>query len=401
VIKHRFILRGEDDFRIFAAIPVERTVLTWQRRPARVDVSTALEAARACLTINTEYKSAIEALRAAIIECRSVVDKRDAQLADHSIHGPLRRALDTWAPITDRVLGLADTRIRQDDAFISAIPQHTPEQLAYLFIERLEWEREGVREQTEQRHTYFGTIEDTANRLLQHAPNGKLRPIAVAFVLACQKLRLCARHGAAVHAAANFTQLLQRALDTEFNDAVCPEGVPFACYTVELHDVVVYIVEGFAWVHSDTDLQPRALTEDEKRVVEIVSQMLTERALNPKADTRIPVVPVDPAHERDVRAAEDRDAKAPPKETRLRTIKFTVSPPRYLRAAAERILSSPRRAHWVVGHWRDQPYGTAHQLRRQTWIKPHIRGLGEAGAITARVAAPDEETARKDPKVTA
>ena len=154
------------------------------------------------------------------------------------------------------------------------------------------------------------------------------------------------------------------------------------------------IIDNITAKLEDKPPPPRlVLTDTDKRVVEIVSQMLTERSLNPKADTRIPVVSIDPAHERDVRAAEDKDTKTPPIGTRLRTIKFTVSPPRYLRAAAEHILSSPRKAHWVVGHWRDQAYGTAHQLRRQTWIKPHIRGLGEAGAITARVAAPDEQVA--------
>jgi hypothetical protein len=35
--------------------------------------------------------------------------------------------------------------------------------------------------------------------------------------------------------------------------------------------------------------------------------------------------------------------------------------------------SSPR-LHWVMGFWRDQPYGPSHALRRPQWIEPYTRG---------------------------
>lgn len=212
----------------------------------------------------------------------------------------------------------------------------------------------------------------------------------------------------------------------------CPPGLPFAAYTVEFDGTVVNVVEGHAWVStralppvsaaeraqheqqalreirklqaeadatgeskegqimSELSAQRKALaenpapaTDEEKRVVEIVSQMLTERSLNPKADTRIPVREVDPKHAHQTREVEKR-----PGAPTVRTIKFEVTPPRYLREAAEYILSSPRKAHWVIGHWRNQAYGEKRAMRRQSWIKPHIRGLGEASGTTSRVVAP-------------
>ena len=180
----------------------------------------------------------------------------------------------------------------------------------------------------------------------------------------------------------NLAANLVKAID-EFHDLKlpadleCPVGVPFAAYTVELgNHVVVDVVEGHAWIEG------RQETESEVRATEIVSQMLVERGLNPKAPTRISVREVDPRH-----AAQTHEAEARPGPARVRTIKFYVSPPRYLREAAEVILASPRRAHWVVGHWRNQPWGFNNTLRRQTWIKPHIRGLGDAGATTTKVVA--------------
>lgn len=164
-------------------------------------------------------------------------------------------------------------------------------------------------------------------------------------------------------------------------DIECPTGVPFAAYTVELdapheHHHVVNVVEGCAWVDD------REATETMRAVTELVSQMLVERAHNPKAPTRVIVREVDPKHAHEARSAEARPG--PPK---VRTIKLFVAPPRYLREAAEVIFSSPRRAHWVVGHWRNQPFGPGREKHKQAWIKPHVRGLGEAGATMARVSA--------------
>lgn len=160
-------------------------------------------------------------------------------------------------------------------------------------------------------------------------------------------------------------------------DLECPVGVPFAAYTVELGaHVVVDVVEGQAWVEG------RKETDAEVTATEIVSQMLVERGLNPKAPTRIAVREVDPRFAHEQRAAEARGG--PP---RVRTIKFHVAPPRYLREAAEQILSSHVRAHWVVGHWRNQPFGEGRKQHHQTWIKPHIRGLGDAGATTTKITA--------------
>jgi hypothetical protein len=159
-------------------------------------------------------------------------------------------------------------------------------------------------------------------------------------------------------------------------DLECPVGIPFAAYTIEIGSRHINVVEGLAWTDG------LEATEAEKRVAEIVSQMMVERSLNPKAPTRISVREVDPKQAHEQRQAEARGG--PP---RVRTIKFHVSPPRYLRDAAEVILASPRKAHWVVGHWRNQPFGEGRTQRHQTWIKPHIRGLGEAGATTVKMVA--------------
>src|SRR5579863_10165403 len=189
-----------------------------------------------------------------------------------------------------------------------------------------------------------------------------------------------------------------RAIDN-FNDPAlpadleCPVGVPYAAYVIEVgtRERRINVVEGKAWVEAvhhltllprDTFVHDLQATEDEKRVAEIVSQMLVERGQNPKAPTRISLREVDPAHAHEQRQAEARGGPA-----RVRTIKFHVSPPRYLREAAEVILASPRKAHWVVGHWRNQPYGEGRTLHKQKWIAPHIRGLGEAGATTVRMVA--------------
>ena len=189
----------------------------------------------------------------------------------------------------------------------------------------------------------------------------------------------------------------------------CPEGVPFSYYTIEIpfppetrkwkprpgevERVVVEVVEGMAWFEvgsvmvtgkDDVQVMIEWRTDTVRMAAELVTQMLTERQRNPKAETRVLVNEVNSARSHEVRQEEAH----PNAEPRLRSIKFDVAPPRYLREAAERIIASKVRAHWVMGHWRNQAHGQGRSLRRQTWIAPHVRGLGEAGATMSRVAAP-------------
>ena len=64
-------------------------------------------------------------------------------------------------------------------------------------------------------------------------------------------------------------------------------------------------------------------------------------------------------------------------------------------AAAEREGRAPMRAHWVRGHWRNQPYPKLGD-RKWIWIDGFIKGSPEHGTVTgkkiliARVNAPEE-----------
>jgi hypothetical protein len=440
VIRHRFILRGEDDFRIFAAIPVEHTVLTWKKwvrppdwkalRSLLIRMEVAEENTRAMYTAIREGLEELQdatepdayLVAGSVVE-RSVPRSRiDQFVADNTSQIEQAKEeedkLSKAVAARQRFVAFIDAGQLPPDAWTLAT-ESTPAScrngdghcdLLDAFYDSLSKSVVDCR--------LFAIEADSAN-----APGWARSARTQHRVLA----GVCARIQTTNFLRAQYKVCLEDALALAFaGSPTCPEGIPFAAYTVEFHNVIVDVVEGCAWLREETveavkqkitrvldkvpaevslqaleqvrgkleeaPIEKHTLTDEEKRVVEIVTQMLTERALNPKADTRIPVVSIDPAHEHRTRAAEDKDKQAPSNETRLRTIKFQVSPPRYLRTAAQRILASTKRAHWVVGHWRDQPYGTAHQLRRRTWIKPHIRGLGEAGAITARIAAPDEKT---------
>jgi len=41
---------------------------------------------------------------------------------------------------------------------------------------------------------------------------------------------------------------------------------------------------------------------------------------------------------------------------------------------------------WRCGHWKDQPYGPGHSLRREQWIEPYFYGYGDKDAGTGRDA---------------
>lgn len=436
MIRHRFIVRGLDDFRIFATIPVETQVITWEKwvRPPDWEELEALE------------NYAQDALTRAI---------------------PLfRRCADSAKLIADA------TRSGPPDPFFEDIVwrENYARQVIHTFSEAVEDYRERSAERskllevlldTQQRCTGF--VFEVNNSLLYPIQNKQMDELIAAGPIAADNLRTwreVARerdwrdHAALNRAGCDMFQSMVEIADLmcaakdyltsrahallssdPLPDTPCPPGVPFAAYTVEFKDAVFNVVEGHAWLqeplkktedevkrelvkHLDKlpaatarevltataaklDMlppqppPPREPTEDEKRVVEIVTQMLVERGRNPKAPERIPVVEANPGHANHVREAEQRDQQAgrPPK---VRTIKFNISPPRYLREAVERIRASPskpRKAHWVGGHWRNQAWGVGHKERREKWIKPHIRGLGEAGAVVARVAVADEVVA--------
>lgn len=440
MIKHRFILRGKDDFRIFAAIPVERTVLTWKkwvRPPDWAALEALLKRAQGLLVQQGDLWTAVADRYGDMAEGREVMLEKErhrlslADIAGHTQEMLLYRARAEVISKRAETVKI-DACVKTEAALTRAADRPTcdfKKMCAWLTVEagqardpKLPWLCGGEYEEVsamwdnkeQQFRQYIG--KRTGNRAVVELLRATSQQTIIDSYDEIRKQPWNEIVAKTIELASAVPAVLPP----------CPVGIPFAAYTVEFRSTVVDVIEGCAWLHEKTEEEAkhaitqimadvpieehlailgrlktglvdvpqsaqRILTDEEKRVVEIVTQMLTERALNPKADTRIPVVSIDPSHEHDVRAAEDRDRQVPPNETRLRTIKFQVSPPRYLRAAAERILTSTKRAHWVVGHWRDQPYGTAHQLRRRTWIKPHIRGLGEAGAITARIAAPDEK----------
>lgn len=428
MIKHRFIVSRED-FRIFAAIPTEVRLLTWKRwsRPSDWQALSSLydeaasifeklevywnEISSGYLVVSKVVAPTLEDVAPAEVE-EDIRRMRGAQSAEcaiiagtcREVLANLRQIGATLSQRPEDLLARSSLSLK-DEVFGEAL-----EALAHLLtpsakgdvsvdLEALKtssasyaeyYDRMNVRagEQVRLKSNVASVGAGRTSEVLSKQETKSIREYAHTMWEAHDAL--CALMQLVVERRLDIINLLERAkelLSCEPTvDVECPPGVPFAAYTVELgDDVVVNVVEGCAWVEG------RKETEDEHRVTEILSQMLTERGLNPKADTRVPIREVDPKH-----AARQRDAEQRPGPPRVRTIKFLATPPRYLREAAEYILASPRRAHWVVGHWRNQAFGEKMSQRHQKWIKPHIRGLGEASAATTRVTAPkDEETRRR------
>lgn len=414
MIKHRFILRSKDDFKVFAAIPVETSVLTWKKWVRPPDLAAFKEVAIRYTQAMARLADSFDTLAVYCDECAAV-------------------------PIDMVPVGNPEEEARK----IRRNAEYSREVVALLRKRLAEWETHEIEQLTEVTQDQFAAaLEGAVASFTQESveiikdvhPNGKalrgwraLHPSKAcpSYVIAGRVLMYEQKVEIGKFARDEsdyFCGMRDRFLSSDpLPDTPCPPGVPFAAYTVEFDGTVVNVIEGCAWIalrprppqevidkvaksvgdemldklaagvieeevrRTVTDVSDRAFvpTDDEKRVVEIVSQMLTERSLNPKADTKIPVREIDPAKAHQTREAEKR-AHSPG----VRTIKFEVTPPRYLREAAERILTSPRRAHWVVGHWRNQAFGEKHGMRRQKWIKPHIRGLGEASATVSRVVAP-------------
>jgi hypothetical protein len=421
VIKHRFILRDISDFKVFAAIPVESSLLTWKKWVRPPDWA-AMEALHARLVKYVELRIEIDVERARIGR-----ESAAAQTAVNALYGfyydvaltighaakadksaeELRRWVQavraypvlpkdspTWLKQMKEFVARADTFLCKEGRRTTPMPQAPQNAVKHLYEQR---KRQGFKLTPELlKCAQLTDAEDeTINRLIP--ANEEM---------------------AAIQSAAQ--ELLS---SNPLPDTPCPPGLPFAAYTVEFASTVVNVVEGCAWVAlrpaptqatvtsvekiGGIDGSGRVIqgvvdgfvedvfvaTDEEKRVVEIISQMLTERGINPKADTRIPVREVDPKHAHQTREAEHRASTIS-----VRTIKFEITPPRYLREAVEQLEREsvevgyvPRKAHWVIGHWRNQPYGVRHTQRKQIWIAPHIRGLGEASAVVARVAAPRPE----------
>lgn len=426
MIKHRFIV-SETDFRIFAAIPTEARILTWKkwRRPPEWEAFKVIfETSSGVLgklsdlwaDVSKHYKNIAEMkvpesfkntemnenekkvreLRAGqsvqtfmLSEvCRSESD-RSKELA-----ALLDQATDDDDPVaaTDEIRKFL-VRVSSDistgsvDDLVKMAEEHCSYYNDIIFLKKA-----GYRAKLEM------LSKEEAKIIQEHS---------VKFYYEYEVLLDLFKNILDGH---DHSKTLVRAIDvlntpTLPADLECPVGVPFAAYTVELGEhVVVDVIEGHAEAqmrggaeaqkpekeHAPDPSPASALPsfcasaplESVVRATEIVSQMMVERGLNPKAPTRISVREVDPSHAHEQRSAEARGG--PPK---VRTIKFYVTPPRYLREAAEVILRSHVKAHWVVGHWRNQPYGVGRELHKQTWIKPHIRGLGEAGATAVKVIA--------------
>jgi hypothetical protein len=426
VIKHRFILPTEDDFKIFAAIPCENTVLVWEKwmRPPDWEAlaSITMTAAAALAPAARAFSSIAASSERLLVAARSTgvrtagVDEIAERMQSHV----------KWA-------NLARERVEHDierhKAVLSVLPPPETDRTPELFGRAVQLLIEDLSRNVDPDDTIAKLQRSYSEHIVELAQSREVRAEHKALV---QEMRVAFKAMVAHLTSIQATLRLRRRVADEIQsvlisceplpDTPCPPGIPFAAYTVEWSGIVVDVVEGKAWLHErgpksedevkheiekvldklpkeeqrralehvrdDLPNMPspppkRVLTDEEKRVVEIVTQMLTERSLNPKADTRVPVREIDPAKAHQTREAEARSAVPA-----VRTIKFAVTPPRYLREAAERILSSPRRAHWVIGHWRNQAHGEKRQQHRQTWIKPHIRGLGEASATVSSVVAP-------------
>lgn len=430
MIRHRFIVRGADDFRIFAAIPVETKVLTWEKwvRPPDWEafekiMNDIIVPAYTCVLDKLKLMREMIAEASESLVFQRVVEDggidRDAFCARSETAAVFQEHFES-------ILLRLQTRSYVDGDF-REVCLNALASFDSGGIQQFRDGREGFL-----RCAKYGA--DWAEFYTAHKRDVEAK--CAAHIWGAYD---CGAHiGRDMEETAAWTRTAVTPLlsSDPLPDTPCPPGVPFAAYTVEFKDAVFNVVEGKAWlqeplkkteeevkrnIESVLDKLPkeeqrRALehvrdalptmppspstlvrepTDAEKRVVEIVTQMLVNRRHNPKAPERIPVMEVDPGHANHVWEAEARDQQAG-RAPKVRTIKFNVTPPRYLREAVERISASPgkhKKAHWVGGHWRNQPCGPGHKERREKWIKPHIRGLGEAGAVVVRVAAADETVA--------
>lgn len=414
VIKHRFILRSYEEAEIFAAIPTERQVLKWERLETPTPIFSADVFKNAVHghcedlgLVSNSWLSAFDAEREIDAICKplrqQVAQMRRAigQLGKAEKREHLARLARTEVDVNARIVLIKrsfDPLMEQVGEFQEIGDQVRRELSAH--VEALAGLSGGP-------GVAAATVEAAA--ALGAEIVRKLSPCFSRVATICMDAERTSRNPETIRAVidamrevvtttmtvvirATKWQAVEFCSTPEFNPE-CPVGIPFACYTVEIPMVpvderrtanaIVNVVGGHAW--SD-HFQPGVLNDRQatlvRRVVEMVTQMLTERAAHPDAETRVIVRDLDPAHATRAR----RDVSGKP-----RTIKCEVSPPRYLREAAHAILGSTVRAHWVIGHWRSQPWGNHRRLRRQQWIAPHIRGLGEAGPVVAKVSPPNTE----------
>lgn len=418
MIKHRFILPTSDDFKIFAAIPCENTVLVWEKWTQPPDWEKAEHVTERALQQTVAARDAFEKFRTqAAYGQGALTDIGKDTSTRRQVHQQFTEHI-AWANqaieastknsvlLTEFLMMVRGVRVESGN---TGVPE--------LFTKAVVTLRDTLAVNVDP----TGSIPYLLRTYESDLQKAYRTPTPAMLTVYNHVITLLQDFIKSLNAIKNAVEARERCVDDlqglishePLPDTPCPPGVPFAAYTVEWGDTVVAVVEGKAWFSSghslktENDARAAALQSgltleqvragfvaqvdrhaattlvEEKRVVEIVTQMLTERSLNPKADTRVPVREIDPKHAHQTREAEQRDPTP-----RVRTIKFQVTPPRYLREAAEKILSSPRRAHWVIGHWRNQPWGEKRQQHRQTWIKPHIRGLGEASATVAAVVAP-------------
>jgi hypothetical protein len=437
MIKHRFILRDVNDFRVFAAIPVEIDLLAWKRWKRPPDWKSLRDYTDTLIGLFEKIASTADVCVQSFLELIGHINSGrekympDPQWDKESV-GKLNRGIPVFL---DEVQGSVENHrpfVRSNQLAAEAARSLLSE-LGNIEIEKYVYRLEKICNESGQppintdRLKFFTVKMQEALRVkaLSGEASDPDRVLFAQGISRSSEMALSARDNL-IPLSDEVFRILECFDELLFStdplpDTPCPVGLPFAAYTVEFSGTVVSVVEGCAWVSAtpksamsvlaDKMLAERmnragrksvlrvcsvdygAPSEDVKRVVEIVSQMLTERALNPHAPTKISVRETDPAKAHQTREAEHR---APSKS--FRTIKFEVTPPRYLREAAEQILASPMKAHWVRGHWRNQPYGEKHALRRRTWVLPHIRGLGEASATVARIVAPKEPRDPKDPK---
>lgn len=478
MIKHRFIVRGADDFKIFAAIPCESQVLTWKKwvRPPDVDglralITELIESFSEIMNGHLRIRDAYAALATLPHSPMAALTERvlkDSSLDSHDKERFKASAAEQDAynrnQATNNAERCASTArsaksvIDEACVLMMTLTEETFQSVLATVVAQL---KSSSAETTTRALQQWDDLARDSIKQLNAGKNLAPREVAEAIRLFSETADasgFIADKHADVRRHFGRISDMHAALSDPLPDTPCLPGTPFSAYTIEFNGSIFSVVEGCAWVaarnlakrfskHSEDEARqpgpdgvypptPSELwfkvdtatldelsaehtrghhgisvadqdrlveemqtallaTDEEKRVVEIVTQMLVERGLNPKAPERIPVVEVDPKDANHTREAEHRDQQAS-RAPKVRTIKFHVSPPRYLREAVRRIAASPgkhKKAHWVGGFWRNQPYGEKQSLRKRKWIKPHIRGLGEAGAVVARVAVADEEVA--------
>lgn len=282
-LKHRFIVRSPDDYRVFAAIPVANTTLIWKEWSFAPDQALCETFLTDVMTKSVAVAESLAKIREALMLADLVGDEVAPLLAKlQEVEGGLYDRCD----YTRMRLRQTGSPVNQGDVMYlinSGAMEVTMEVSALLsrLLANVSSDANKLNEVKLKVTKALEPLEAGERKRVVDEASVRLREqfdaIKYANVVHGQVSGKCDE----VLDAGN--KFLAQMLVIALLHAACPEGVPFAHYTVELPSfgsdarVAVNVVEGNAWITG------RQATEDERRVVEIVSQMLVERALNPQA----------------------------------------------------------------------------------------------------------------------